>query len=551
MTCDIAACARHWADRLTRRPSVNGTADEASFGPWFAEALRDSADFGPDAQVWTIPVAPGDGRHCVALFIRGSGRRTVLLTGHYDTVTTEDYADLQDAAIRPDDLLQALRETLSTRAETPAERLARQDFAGDDYLPGRGLLDMKAGLAAGLAAMRDFAMAADRSGNILFIAVPDEENASAGARRAAREIAAIAGRLEIDIAAAINLDAIADDGDGSAGRTIALGTVGKVLPTAFVVGVPTHAGFPLNGINAAALAAAIAARLEWATELTDCTAAQPGTPPSLLSLRDGKAGYDVTTPATAFATWNVLIHKRSPQQVLDSFDELCAETATQFRDDLLRRARASAHSGVPLPEPAAIRLYRYEDVLAEAERQSPGLSRALSDFSAELAQSRLALPEQCHRLTERVWRESRYAGPAIVTGFGSVPYLPTGLSGSADARALEAAARAAAQASEGRYGSRIGCSDYFAGISDMSFFGEADEAALEIVARNTPVWGTGIAWPEGPALGNIPIVNAGPWGRDYHTPLERLHVGYAFDVLPRLLSDLVGDVLNRDMPAPG
>lgn len=138
-----------------------------------------------------------------------------------------------------------------------------------------------------------------------------------------------------------------------------------------------------------------------------------------------------------------------------------------------------------------------------------------------------------------------------MTGFGSVPYLPTGLSGSADARALEAAARAAAQASEGRYGSRIGCSDYFAGISDMSFFGEADEAALEIVARNTPVWGTGIAWPEGPALGNIPIVNAGPWGRDYHTPLERLHVGYAFDVLPRLLSDLVGDVLNRDMPAPG
>lgn len=542
-TSNSAERARYWADRLTRQPSENGTPDEATYGPWLAKALQASTTFGPNAEIWTIPVAPTDDRQCVCLFIPGRGRRTVLLTGHYDTVTTEDYAELRDLAIQPDALLHALRDRLATHAQSPAQMRARQDFGGTDYLPGRGLLDMKAGLAAGLAVAEGFAAAQDRSGNILFVAVPDEENASAGARRAAREMAGIAARLDIDLIGAINLDAIADDGDGSAGRSIALGTVGKVLPTAFAVGVPTHGGFPFNGINAAALIAAIVLRMEWAPELTDTTAAQPGTPPSLLSLRDGKAGYDVTTPGTAFATWNVLIHNRTPDDILDTFDRLCAEAVTGCLDDLVGRARASALPEAQAFAPVKVEIYRYEQVLTEAERRNPGLALALGAMSLEFAQCAVPLPEQCRRLTARAWHESRLGGPAVVTGFGSIPYLATRLSPSTEGQRLAVAARNAAAASYDRYGCQITCSEYFAGISDMSFFGEADEAMLDIVARNTPVWKGSIAWPDGPALGSLPIINAGPWGRDYHTPLERLHAGYAFNVLPKLLGDIVREIL--------
>jgi arginine utilization protein RocB len=62
--------------------------------------------------------------------------------------------------------------------------------------------------------------------------------------------------------------------------------------------------------------------------------------------------------------------------------------------------------------------------------------------------------------------------------------------------------------------------------------------------RNTPAWGFGIDWPAGAGPAGIPIVNAGPWGRDYHTRLERLHAGYAFEVLPELLLAMVRDVLR-------
>ena len=67
---------------------------------------------------------------------------------------------------------------------------------------------------------------------------------------------------------------------------------------------------------------------------------------------------------------------------------------------------------------------------------------------------------------------------------------------------------------------------------------------MPTIARNTPAWGAGLHWPEGRAFAGIPAINAGPWGRDYHTVLERLHTPYAFTVLPDLIGEIVTRVLD-------
>ncbi|HEV7416479.1 MAG TPA: M20/M25/M40 family metallo-hydrolase, partial [Tianweitania sediminis] len=326
---DLAAFTRAWAIKLTEFGSVSGSVGEAALGPWLATELAADEAFG-DSRCWSFPVAVGDPRHCVAMLVRGSGRKTVILTGHYDTVTTEDYGALEPVATRPERLKEQLLERLSSGgAQTAAEQRALADLQSSNFLPGRGLLDMKAGLAAGLAACASFAADEQRVGNLLFLAVPDEEVNSVGARAAASLLPGIAQDLALDFVGAINLDAIADDQpDGANGRIIALGTIGKVLPTALVVGVHAHSGFPLAGINAGAIAGAIAARVEWAPELTDTDEnGLPGTQPSLLSLRDSKTGYDVTTPALAFLTFNVLSSTQSPADVLDRFETLCGQAA--------------------------------------------------------------------------------------------------------------------------------------------------------------------------------------------------------------------------------
>ncbi|MER9770705.1 M20/M25/M40 family metallo-hydrolase [Mesorhizobium sp. M0220] len=390
----LSGRAMRWAIALTEEKSVTGTGGEASFGPWLADELRREAAFR-HAETWTIEVEPEDGRHCVAMLVRGTGRATIVLTGHYDTVTTRDYGDLEDLATQPQQLTQALRKTLAM-AEAPAVRRARDDFASGEFLAGRGLLDMKAGLAAGLAVCAAFAESTKAAGNFLFIAVPDEENNSVDARKAAQVLTEIAGEHELDIFAAINLDAIADDGDGSKGRVIALGTVGKLLPTAHVVGVPAHSGFPLSGLNAATIAAAIAARVEWASELTDDSRSLPGTPPSLLSIRDGKSGYDVTTPAAAFATFNVLSYRRTPDEVLERFDRLCADAASACLAELKRR-RHFQHGSAAIDLLQTIPLHRYEAVLDRLDAEARS---RLGAVGASLAAGDLPLPEQCRLVTD-------------------------------------------------------------------------------------------------------------------------------------------------------
>lgn len=525
---------RELALALVARPSVTGTPDEESFGPWLADLLRAQPCFGAASEVWTFPVAEGDRRQVVALLLRGKGARTVVLTGHYDTVTVADYGDLAPLAGQPE----ALREALLARlrgAQDPASQRARADLESGTFLPGRGLLDMKGGLAAGLAAMAKIAEA-PFDGNLLFLAVPDEENASAGARAAAARLGDLAAVHGLEIAAAINLDAIADDGDGSAGRVLATGTVGKVLPTAFVVGRPVHSGFALRGLNAAALAGAIAARLEWAPELTDDTGGAAGTAASLLSMKDGKGGYDVTTPGTAFLFWNVLLHRRDPSEVLPAVEALVREA---LRDCLAALAGRAAQSGLAADAAgleAEVPVLTWGALLAEVSARDPGVAAHLEQVAA--ASAGADLPERCRRLTAALWQRSGRLGPAVVLGLGSIPYMATEVGDPALLRLL----RDFLAEAPARHGTALAETPYFAGISDMSFFGQADDRVLAALAAETPAWAQAVRLAPG-ALAQVPTVNLGPWGRDYHNPLERAHAGYLFRQLPALLEDLTRRLL--------
>ena len=73
----------------------------------------------------------------------------------------------------------------------------------------------------------------------------------------------------------------------------------------------------------------------------------------------------------------------------------------------------------------------------------------------------------------------------------------------------------------------------------MSFFGQAS-GDLSVAAANTPIWGSSFTMQ--PAAG-YPCINLGPWGRDYHHWLERLHTPYAFEVLPRALLAVIAAVV--------
>jgi arginine utilization protein RocB len=491
---DLAGRTRDLALTLTSWPSVTGSHDEAAFAPKLAELLK------PIATAWVEPIH-GDpvGRSNVFAVKRGQSNRAIVLTGHFDVVPIDDFGELKHLALDAERLLPAAIERLRRTGENPK---ALADFESGEFLPGRGLLDMKAGLAAGIAAMESYAGDA----TLIFLGVSDEEDRSAGARDAVGRLKAFAHEQGLEIALVANLDAISDQGDGSFGRRVALGSIGKQLLTAFVVGQEAHACYPRDGVNAAYLAAELAAEFELAPELEEISGDEIAAAPTALALKDQKHGYNVTTPAQAWVYWNTLQHKRSAAEVM----EIAVALARRAM------ARAAAKSGRAVP------VMRFAELAARAPQVDVGAIASRAD---------LDLPERARLATQALWQASGLAGPAAVMGFGSIPYAAVSL---ADA-ALEAKIVAACA------GLGVKPLRYFPGISDASFYGEGmgDHAAT---AANSPTWGQAF---EMPAPGNLPTINIGPWGRDYHHWLERLNAPYAFETLPKVLLAVIEAVAGR------
>jgi arginine utilization protein RocB len=479
MIVSLSGRARDLALTMARWPSVTGSSAELAFPSQLAAHLHLD-------RVWTqaIPQESG-GRSNLFALKRGTSKRTIVLTGHFDVVSVEDYGALRELAFEPEELLVASIRRLRETGESP---LALADFESGDFLPGRGLLDMKAGLAAGLAAMEVYA----GEMTLVFIAVADEEEKSAGARAAIPQLKQLAAKENLDIALIISLDAIADTGDGSTGRVVTYGSIGKQLLTALVVGKQTHAGYPQNGVNAAYVLAELVREIELAPELAEKTGDEVAAPPSTLFAKDLKQGYNVTTPHLAYGYWNTMQHRRSGADVLEIAMTLAARAL----------ARVEAKTG------HAIALRRVADL--------PSLDDVVLDPALSLPnQSQQALLALAKGIDE----------PTVVLGFGSIPYPAVLLRDDALRKAISQAIKP--------HG--LGEVNYFAGISDVSFFGEAS-GDLSVVAANTPIWGRGFVMPE---AGGFPAINIGPWGRDYHTWLERLHAPYAFEILPRVLLSVI------------
>jgi arginine utilization protein RocB len=538
---DLGARTREIAIRLTEWPSVTNTRDEAAFSLRLAGLLRSHPYFSarPD-QVVVAPI-PGDplGRSNVLAIVRGTGDAACVLAGHFDVVPVDDYGDLKPLAFSPEPLREAMIARLEASGEHPG---ALEDLRSGAFLPGRGLLDMKAGLAAGIAVLEAFAADPSRQGNLVLVATPDEEDRSAGMRAAADLLPGFLEENGLTARLGVNLDAIQDEHDGTGGRVVTFGCVGKLLLSALVVGKEAHAAYPLAGVNASYLAAEIASEIELSPELADVSEGQRAAPPTVLGARDLKTGYNVTLPHAAWLTWNVLVHRRKATEVLDVARRL-VETACERAHATMRRRRAAVGD---LPMSVAwghIPVRDFAEVLAAATARSPDFESEYKALADDLAtQHDLDLPTRSRRLAEAAWAASGLDGPAVVIGFGSMPYpavhWPTGAG-----RLREGIREAMAQV-QADHGLSVGEMAFFPAIADMSFVGPVDGADLAQAAANTPIWGSSIRWDlSGGATPDIPFVNIGPWGRDYHHWLERVDEAYAFGALPHLVDAVVRKAL--------
>jgi arginine utilization protein RocB len=521
---------------MVKALSVTQSKGEHEFPNVLHQMIRRESYFQTHPEnVWLEPI-PNDpfNRSNLIALVHGQGSRTVVVTGHYDVVSVANYGPLEAWACDPETLLVKLIEDLRVNARSDAEKRALSDLESGEFLPGRGVLDMKSGLAAGLVALYRFSKLEERVGNLIFLAVADEEVQSHGARGATEQLQALALKHQLELTAVINLDATSDQGDGSDGQAVYYGSVGKLLVSAYVAGIDTHAGYPFEGINANYLLSSLSSRIECNPILADHAHGEAAPPPTSLKQIDLKTHYDVTTPGRAWACFNVLTHGKSTEQVLENFRSEIQIALNEALKTLQTRAKnwGLDKANALLVEPFVL---SFEELCIKArERLGATFDQDLSTFIVQL-EPQLDVPTISQRITDFVWTQSELIGPAVVLGFGSLHYPAVLLEAGAVTKLVQQALVAAKE-----QGIQVKERNFFAGISDMSWFGSTQTTDLEFINRNTPA-------PQAHILHaplNVPTINLGPWGRDYHQWLERVQVKYAFEHLPELVWQISQKILQ-------
>jgi arginine utilization protein RocB len=312
--------------------------------------------------------------------------------------------------------------------------------------------------------------------------------------------------------------------------------VGKYSPFAFVVGRPTHAGYAYHGVSAHLIAAEIVRAMEFSDQLTDEAFGERSPPAVCLEGRDVRHGYEVTTPAHVWLSFNWLTHSRSSAEMLADFKSIVAaamETALGSQRTNARRYFGAQGKEPPTFQSGQVLTY---DQLCDLVRRRGGehaLGRiAAKEASVAAENDQLAISRE---LVALAVTEAGLEGPAVIIGFSSLHYPMVHIDQAGDAgRDLHDRLKSAIATIEARHATTIATKQFFAGISDMSFFGRRpDLASTSVLIDNTPA---AMLSDHPPAnLLSYPVVNIGPWGRDYHQKWERVHAPYTFGILPDLI----------------
>ncbi len=255
------------------------------------------------------------GRPVVWALKRGTGRRTLVLSGHYDAVGVSNYGTLADAACDPDELARRLQDSVDTDEET------LRDLKSGDWLFGRGSNDMKGGLAVNLYTLLRHV---PRELNILFTAVCDEESQSEGARQAPRLYIQLRQQFDLQYIFAVVSEPSFRDVDAKAPYTIINGSAGKIMPLIMARGLLAHSARSMNGLSSTVLIAKIIDKIELCDRLVSADKGVNTHPPSVLMLRDMKETYDVSLPEYTGAALSVTyLQSTRPMDMLEQIREMC------------------------------------------------------------------------------------------------------------------------------------------------------------------------------------------------------------------------------------
>jgi arginine utilization protein RocB len=528
---------------LVKIPSFTSSSGENDAIDFVYNYLSQKTYFDANPQdLFCIPIE-GDSLNrsvCYAC-LHGLSKKTLVLLAHVDVVGIEDYGDLKPYAFDPDILADKLRRG--------ADEETISDIDSGEWLFGRGIADMKAGLVINLAVLDHFLKKGPGEGTLIFVIVPDEESYSAGMRSVASNLMFLKNVLGYDYRLLINTEPNRVEQDS---HVVALGTGGKCLPVVLAQGKKAHVADMYEGLSPLGLLSEFFLRTELNTDLCEKSSDQVNMPPTWLSLRDLKDTYDVSIPEYAAGYLNVLSFKKTPKNILDCLMTLANDAFESY----ITRLKASYHEYQKL-NPNSHKTFSYTPLVMSYESlllHCQGLS-GFDDFYKPLVNQVVSLvkdgsiiyPQATLRLMQSALAFSDITQPVIIIAF-SPPYYPA-VSSAEDLKDSQITRYFdnLNKWSTSLYQVPLTSEAYSAALSDISYSAIPKYLETDVFINNTPLWQDNCYTINFNAVRNINIPGMifGPRGKHYHERTERVHKEDVLTRIPDLIIRLTEQIFRE------
>ncbi|MDR1885590.1 MAG: M20/M25/M40 family metallo-hydrolase [Synergistaceae bacterium] len=525
---------------LVRIPSVTSSPYENDAAVFVFDRLSGLDYFKKNPSHLSMISTPLEGDesrplHSVAarMMAPAATKKTVVFVAHYDVVNVDVYGELAEYAFEPYELAMRLDPD-----ELP-ERAAH-DLLSGDYLFGRGIMDMKCGLALEMELLRDYD--ADRKlfdVNVILLAVPDEENNNCGMRGAVRYLADLKNSEGLEYIAGIDTEPGDPGLPDAKNQLVFLGALGKMLPAFYCAGIEAHVGNYYRGLSSALLSSQIVCAAEASPALADPV--RGVCYPSWICLENRiiSEGYSVTVPKKSITYFNCFVARKSPADVVEDMKRVANEAAEravrQIEESRGELSRMGCSSNVILDSP--VRVITYSELLTMAEAAFGGGAQDLRRHISGLVRQFGAVDIRSKgvAIIDEIAKVSGIKPPFIAVGF-LPPYIPQ-RSSMNNYPLLRAVDRMIVYAFE-KYRVAIDKAEFFAGLCDLSFMGfsgNMDDA--RVFNDNCPASGELYVVPfEEMTEIDMPVVNLSTCGYDAHRMTERLEKNYSLKILPELIA---------------
>lgn len=487
-------------------------------------------------------------RYNVVAFVKGTKKKsnhTVILMGHLDTVGIDDFNHLKNKACYPEELLEAMK-------EEKLPKLVEKHLYSNEYMFGRGVLDMKSGVASHLYLLNYYSEHPEElEGNLVVVIECDEEDSSHGILSVLPLLKQLREDHQFEYVGAINSDFVSPRYEGDPNRYIYKGTVGKLLPSFFITGAETHVGSCFEGLDPNFIAAELTKQINYNPELCNEAFGETTVPPVSLKQMDLKPSYTVQTALSAYVYFNFFIHSWSPKEVLEKLKyqaELAFNQAlTTFKTRYQAFSEMSQQPYIEVPWQARVMTYEEMDQILLAEHGDVYATH-MAEFKQQLLlDSNLDTRMFSAKVVEEAWKWMSDRNPAIIVFYSSL-YSPrievTGKNKLEENLILSL--NAAVQKVQPNYSHPIVTRNFFPYISDMSFVALSDdESGINAVSSNTPCWGSKlfVNYQDIRDI-NVPVINIGPYGFDAHKQYERVELSYSLEIVPNLTNEVIQNLLK-------